>query len=390
MYFQEEPEHILIIRQQIKRFIAEEMPRDLVRQWDRDMHMPKDVMCKLAKLGVCGLTVDEQYGGIGRDIYAALVVIEELARRSMHLAGPFIHTAFYGGINISESGSEAQKQAYLPKLARGELMFAYGLSEPDVGGDLADVRTTARRTSDGAHVIINGTKRWCTAARESDFIYCLVRSDTEAPRYHNLSFVLVPTDAPGISFSDIEHTGLRYAKTGDVILDDVQIPVENIVGGEAGWNTGWSKLIGPALDVERLEITTCALGIAHAAVEDAWQYAQERRQFGKLISSHQAIRHTLADAKTKLQACDHMLYHAAWLANEGKPCAVESSMAKLFIGETALEIALECQKVMGAYGLATEYDMERYVRDLMCMPIVGGSSNMQRNNITGQLHLARD
>ena len=390
MYFQEEPEHITILRRQLKRFVDEEMPRELVRQWDRDMHMPRDVVAKLADLGVCGLTIDEEYGGLGRDIVAAIVVVEELSRRSMHLSGPFIHIAFYGGMNISESGTDEQKRAYLPKLARGEILVAYGLSEPDVGGDLAAVTTTARRTQGGDAVVINGTKRWCSAAREADYIYCLVKSDPDAAKYKNLSFILVPTNSPGISFNDIAHTGIRYCTTGDVIFDDVEVPATQIVGGEAGWNAGWPKLVGLALDVERLEITACALGMAHAAVDDAWNYAQERKQFGKLISAHQAVRHALVDAKTKLKACDHMLYHAVWLANEGKPCAVESSMAKLYIGETALEIALSCQKVMGAYGLAEEYDMERYVRDLMCMPIIGGSSNIQRNNIAGRLRLASD
>lgn len=390
MYFQEEPEHISILRRQLKRFVAEEMPRELVRQWDREMTMPRDVVAKLAELGVCGLTIEEEYGGLGRDVVAAIVVVEELSRRSMHLSGPYIHIAFYGGMNISESGTDEQKREYLPRLAKGELLVAYGLSEPDVGGDLASVRTTARRTQGGDAVVINGVKRWCSGAREADYIYCLVNSDPEAARYKNLSFVLIPTDTPGISFSDISHTGIRYSTTGDVVFDNVEVPASQIVGGEAGWNSGWPKLVGPALDVERLEITAVALGTAHAAVDDAWSYAQERKQFGKLISSHQAVRHALVDAKTKLQACDHMLYHAAWLANEGQPCAVESSMAKLFIGEAALEIALSCQKVMGAYGLAEEYDMERYVRDLMCMPIVGGSSNMQRNNIAGRLHLASD
>ena len=390
MYFQEEPEHITILRRQLKRLVEEEMPRELVRQWDRDRHMPRDAIAKMVDLGVCGLTIDEEYGGLGCDVVAAIVVIEELSRRSMHLAGPYIHIAFYGGMNISESGSEEQKREYLPKLARGEILFAYGLSEPDVGGDLASVTTTAKRTQGGDAVVINGTKRWCSAARDADYIYCLVKSDPDAPRYKNLSFVLVPTDSPGISFNDIAHTGIRYTTTGDVIFDDVEVPASQIIGGEEGWNAGWPKLIGPALDVERLEITAFALGTAHAAVEDAWNYAQVRKQFGKVISSHQAIRHALVDAKTKLQACDHMLYHAAWLANERKPCSVESSMAKLFIGETALEIALSCQQIMGAYGLAEEYDMERYVRDLMCMPIIGGSSNMQRNNIAGRLRLASE
>jgi len=181
---------------------------------------------------------------------------------------------------------------------------------------------------------------------------------------------------------------LRYAETTDVVFEDVVVPVANVVGGDAGWNQGWRMLAGPALDVEKLEITAVTLGIATAAVEDAWAYAQERRQFGKAISGHQAVRHALVDARTKLQACRHMLYHAAWLAQHERPCSVETSMAKLFIGETAVEIVLACQRIMGAYGCAADYDMERYVRDVVCMPIVGGSSNMQRNNIANRLRLA--
>jgi alkylation response protein AidB-like acyl-CoA dehydrogenase len=146
-------------------------------------------------------------------------------------------------------------------------------------------------------------------------------------------------------------------------------------------------LAGPALDVEKLEITAVAYGIAAAAVEDAWVYAEERKQFGKPISAHQAVRHALVEAKTKLQACRHMLYHAAALADEGRPCSVETSMAKLFIGDTAVEIVLACQRILGAYGCAEGYDMERYVRDICVMPIVGGSSNMQKNNIAARLRL---
>jgi alkylation response protein AidB-like acyl-CoA dehydrogenase len=168
----------------------------------------------------------------------------------------------------------------------------------------------------------------------------------------------------------------------------VVVPAAQIIGGEAGWNQGWRMLAGPALDVEKLEITAVTLGIASAAMEDAWAYAQEREQFGKPISGHQAVRHALVDARTKLQACRHMLYHAAWLAQHDRPCSVETSMAKLFVAETAVEIVLACQRVMGAYGCAEGYDMERYVRDIVCMPIVGGSSNMQRNNIANRLRLA--
>jgi alkylation response protein AidB-like acyl-CoA dehydrogenase len=141
------------------------------------------------------------------------------------------------------------------------------------------------------------------------------------------------------------------------------------------------------LDVEKIEITAVAFGIARAAVDEAWSYAQTREQFGKPISQHQAIRHKLSTARTKLQAARHMLYHGAWLADTGQPCSVETSMAKLFVADTGVEIAMACQQVMGAYGLSDAYDMERHVRDLLSMPIVGGSSDMQRNNLASLMRL---
>jgi alkylation response protein AidB-like acyl-CoA dehydrogenase len=386
MYFTDEPEHITQLRDTLRRFAAAEMPREKVRAWDKANAFDRAVFDKLAALGVCGLTIDEEYGGAGRDLVAAIAVIDELARAGAAIAGPYIHCAFYGGLNVSANGSEAQKRDLLPRLARGEILFAYGLSEPDVGGDLASVTTTAKRVGDT--VVVNGTKRWCTAARVADYVYALVRSDGDAARYRNLSFVLIPTNLPGITIHTIDHLGIRYAETTDVIFEDVVVPAAQIVGGDAGWNQGWRMLAGPALDVEKLEITAVTVGIASAAVEDAWAYAQERQQFGKPISGHQAVRHALVDARTKLQACRHMLYHAAWLAQHDRPCSVETSMAKLFVAETAVEIVLACQRVMGAYGCAEGYDMERYVRDVVCMPIVGGSSNMQRNNIANRLRLA--
>lgn len=388
MSFFDEPEHVAVLRETVRRFVADEMPRDAVRRWDREHRFPPELFRKLAALGVCGLTVDEAYGGLGRDLLGAVAVIEELCQRGGFAAGPFIHCAFYGGINIQENGSEPQKRELLPRLARGELLFAYGLSEPEVGGDLASVRTTARRSADGSRIVVDGFKRWCTGADFADYIYCLVRSDAEAPRHQNLSFVLVPPDAPGVRIHPIEHINLRYTLSSDVLLEGVELPFENVVGGEAGWNGGWRMLAGRALDVEKLEITAVAYGIARAAVEEAWEYGQQRVQFGRPISGHQAVRHALVEARTRLQACRHMLYHAAWLAQEGRPCSVETSMAKLFVADTGLEIALACQQVMGAYGLAEGSDMERHVRDLLGMPIVGGSSNMQKNNIANLLRLA--
>ena len=375
-HFADEPEHIGVLRETLRRFVAAEMPAEKRQQWDREHRFPRELFAKLAALGVCGLTIDEAHGGAGRDLVAAVAVIEELCRGGSFAAGPF-----NGGMNIGENGSEEQKRALLPRLARGELLFAYGLSEPDVGGDLASVRTTARISADGRSIVLNGSKRWCTGAEFADFIYCLVRTGPDDARYQNLSFVLVDPKGPGITVSPIEHMNLRYTLSSDVSFDDAPVPIENLVGGPSAIGRGWKMLVGRALDVEKLEITAVTFGIAQAAVEEAWAYAQQRVQFGKPIGAHQVIRHALVDARTRLEACRHMLYHAAWLAQEGRPCGVETSMAKLFVAETGVQIALACQRVMGAYGLSEGHDMERNVRDLLGMPIVGGSSEMQRNNL---------
>lgn len=375
------------LRQQMRRFIAAKAPREKRRAWDREHTWPRDLFRELAGMGLCGLTIEEKYGGLGQDIVAAVAVIEELSAVGAFLSGPFIHCAFYGGMNISENGTEEQKRALLPKLAKGELMFAYGLSEPDVGGDLSAVTTRAHM--EGDEVVINGAKRWCTGADFADYIYCLVRSGPAEEKRRNLSFVLIPPNTPGVTLSPIDHVNLRYTLSSDVFFENVRIPKANIVGGEAMWNKGWKMLAGRALDVEKIEISAAAFGVAQAAVNEAWAYAQDRTQFGRPISGHQAVRHALVDARTKLEACRHMLYHGARLAQAGEPCAVETSMAKLFIGETVGEIATLCQRVMGAYALSDAYDMERHVRDLMGMAIVGGSSNMQRNNIAALLGLAQ-
>jgi len=375
----EEPGHIVELRRQLRRFVEQKAPRDKRRAWDRAHDWPRNLFRELADMGLCALTVPEEYGGQGQDIVAAVAVIEELSRAGTFLAGPYIHCAFYGGMNIAENGSPAQKAEFLPQLAKGELLFAYGLSEPNVGGDLSSVETRAR--IDGDAIVVNGAKRWCTGADWADYIYCLVNSDPQAPKRRALSFLLIPTRAPGVTVTPMDHVNLRYTASCDVHFDDVRLPLTAIVGGPEKWCQGWGMLAGRALDVEKLEVAAVTFGIAQAAVEDAWEYAQERVQFGKPICAHQAIRHKLVTARTRLEACRLMLYHAARLARDGRPCAIETSMAKLFIADTGVEIGLACQQIMGAYALSDAYDMDRHVRDLLGMPIVGGSSDMQKNNL---------
>lgn len=381
----DEPEYLALLRASVQRFVADEMPREAARRWDRDNVYPREVMAKLGAMGLMGLTVEEDFGGAGIDIYAAMAVIEELAKRSSAVACPYIMAVCYAGMNLGERGSEAQKRELLPKVARGELLFAYGLSEPNVGGDLASVETVAR--IEGDEVVINGAKRWCTGAHIADYIFCLLRSGPREEKYRNLSVVLIPPTSGGVTITPLGHLGIRGVETKDVTFDDVRVPVANILGGPEMWNKGWSQLAGRALEVEKLELSACALGIAEAAVADAWAYAEERVQFGKAIAEHQVIRHMLVDAKTRVRAMRMMLYSAAWLADKGRPCSVETSMAKLFCCEGAAEVTQICQRVTGAYGLSDAMDMERYVRDAVSLPIVGGSSHMQKNNIANRLKL---
>jgi len=381
-----ESAHHQLLRDSTRRFVERHMPREAARRWDRENIFPRDVYDALAEMGVMGLTVPEEYGGQGVDLIGTMIVIEELAKRSSAVACPYIMTACYAGMNLVEQGSDAQKKALLPRVAAGKLLFAYGLSEPNVGGDLAMVETVARR--EGNRILLTGTKRWCTGAHVADYIFCLARTGPKEDRYRNLSIFLVPPRAKGVTITPLDHLGIRGVETNDAHFDEVELGDDAILGGPQMWNQGWRQLAGRALEVEKLELSAVALGLAEAACADAIEYAETRVQFGRKIGAHQAIRHAIAEARTTTLAMRLMLYHATSLVQAGKPSALESSQAKLFCCEGAAEVALKCQRVMGAYGLSDLMDMERYVRDAISLPIVGGSSNMQKNNIANRLKLA--
>ena len=383
----DEPEHITLIRDTVRRFVQAEMPREAARLWDRENRIPEDVVGRLADLGLMGLTVPEEYGGAGRDIPAAMAVIEELGKRSMAVAVPYIMCSCYAGMNLLECGSEEQKRALLPRVAAGRLRFAYGWTEPDVGADIASVRTRAERQGD--EIVINGAKRFCSGAGVCDYIYTVLRSGPADQRYRNLSIVLVPPDTPGITITPIDTMGMKGAVTTDVTFTDVRVPAANIVGGEAGWNRGWDLIVGSGLDVEKLEVAALALGVAVAAYEDTWAYVQEREQFGRKIAVHQSIRHMLADMKVLLHSCRLMMMQAAWLAQEGRDCRLETSMTKLYICDAGRKISLDAQTILGAYGYVRDFDVERYVRESLLMPIIGGSAAIQRNNIVNWMGLPK-
>lgn len=384
----DEPEEFEMLRTSVRRFLDRECPLEKIAEWERGNNMPRDIVRKMADAGFLGLTIPEAYGGQGRQVLMMTIVIEEMAKRSKMVSGIYALSAGYGSLNIALEGTQQQKDYFLPKLLSGDLLFSGGFSEPNVGADLASVET--RATRDGDRVIINGAKRWNTGGLIADYIYALVRSGPADERRRNLSFIMIPTDAPGVEIRAIECMGCEGLATTDVTLTDVDVPFDLVVGGEAGWNNGWAMLTGSALEVEKIAPTITAVGVAAAAVEEAWAYSQERRQFGKLICGHQAVRHVLADVQTKLQACRQMAYRAAWLVENERDSAVATSMAKLFCAENCRDIVIACQQyVMGAYGYAKGFQMERYVRDILSSPIAGGSTAIQRNNVANLLGLAK-
>ena len=380
-------EELEMLRDSLRALLDEIAPPEKVREWDKADYLPPELLARFGELGITALAVDEEYGGLGRDVNALLMVLQEVAKRSPVLAGLLVSCTNYCGLNIGEQGSEAQKRAYLPGVAEGKMLFALGLSEPNVGGDLASVETRAEIRGD--KVIINGSKRWCSGAEISDCIYTLVRSGPVEDRYKNLSFVIIPVNSKGVSMTATGTMGMRGMPTNDVVFEDVEVPIENILGGPEKWNQGWSQLAGPTLEVEKLSPSALAMGIGEAAVEAAWNYSQERVQFGMRICGHQAVRHTLADVQTKLQTCRVMMKESIAMLERGEPSALQTSMTKLYVGETIRDIVVQCQQVMGAYGYSDDFDMERYVRDAMVLPIFGGSTAIQRNNVASMMRLPR-
>lgn len=376
-----EPEEKAMFRETVVRMLDKHCPRDIIGQWDADDYIPKDALLKeWAESGLLGLTVPEAFGGMGKNVVSMIVLMEEMARRWQAICALYNQSVGYGSLNIGGKGSQAQKEYFLPRLMKGEIIFAYALSEPTVGADLASVQTTLERQGDT--VVINGTKRWISGANLSDYFMTLVRSGPKEDRRRNLSFVMIPRETPGVAVVQTPCMGTKGISTHEVTFDNVEIPFTLVLGEEEGFNNGWKMLVGPVLEVEKLVPTTIAFGIARAALDEAWDYAQTRAQFGKAISGHQAVRHKLADCLTKMQACRHMLYDAAAMVERGEDSAMQTCMAKLFIGETAKEVTLTCLEIMGAYGYAKGFGMERHVRDVLAVPIYGGSSMVQRNNIT--------
>jgi alkylation response protein AidB-like acyl-CoA dehydrogenase len=363
----------------VGEFVDREV-RPVVQELDHTNTYPGKLIDQMKEMGVFGLAIPQPWGEtqVSAQCYAA--VTEELARGWMSLAGAMGGHTVVAKLLVTY-GTAEQQDAYLPKMATGEIRATMALTEPGGGSDLQAIRTTARRDGDG--YVINGAKTWITNARRSQLIALLCKTDPAAtPAHQGISILLVEHGA-GFSVSrDLPKLGYKGVESCELSFDDFRAPGSALLGGAEG--QGFAQMMR-GLEIGRIQVACRALGVARAALEDSLRYAQQREAFGKPIWEHQSIGNYLADMATKLEAARQLTHYAARRYDSGERADMAAGMAKLFASETAMEIALNAVRIHGGYGYSTEFDVERYFRDAPLMIVGEGTNEIQRTVITRQL-----
>ena len=341
---------------------------------------PDRIVAGLRELGVFGLTIDERYGGLGETLLTYALVAEEIARGWMSISG-IINTHFMVAYLISKYGTEEQKDAFLPKMATGEIRAAFSMSEPGLGSDVAAIRTAAR--PDGGDYLISGQKMWITNGASSNLIVLLARTPEGEPRPHrNLTAFLIEKDSgfgttrPGLTIpGKIHKMGYRGVDTTELVLDGCRVPAARVLGGHPGH--GFYQLMD-GIEVGRVNVAARACGVALRAFELAIRYAQQRQAFGKPIAQHQAIEFKLAEMGTKVVAAHQMMVMAARRKDEGEKSDLEAGMAKYLAGEYCKEVVEDALRIHGGYGYSQEYEIERLYRDAPLLLIGEGTAEIQK------------
>jgi alkylation response protein AidB-like acyl-CoA dehydrogenase len=343
-------------------------------EWEHSGRYPTEIVDKMKEMGLFGITIPEEYGGLDLDMVSFCLVYEEIARGWMGVAG-ILGSHGLSAWMIAHHGTEEQKRSILPKLATGEWRTGIGLTEPGAGTDLQGIRTTARKQGDS--YVINGTKMWITNARHANVLPVLAKTDPEAePRHKGMSVLLVDTTLPGFSVSkDIGKLGYKGTESCEVVLDNVEVPADALLGGVEG--RGMQQVLG-GLEIGRLNIAARSVGIAQAAWDASLEYSRQREAFGKPISEFQAIQLKLAEIATELQAARLLTYWAASKADNGERVDMEAGMAKYFASEAAITASKEAMRVHGGYGYSTEYVVERLYRDAILMSIGEGTNDIMK------------
>lgn len=368
-----------VLIQQVVHDFAQNELAPLAADLDREKRFPHDIIAKMAELDLFALPFSEEYGGTGDGYLPYAIAVEEISRACASTGLTYAAHCSIGTGPVYLFGTEEQKQKWVVPCAKGEMLAAFGLTEPDAGSDASGTKTTA--VLDGSEWVINGSKCFITNATYAGMaVITAVSEPGQGSR--GISSFIIPTDTPGFSVSaPYEKLGLRASDTAEIILDDLRIPGNYLLGKRG---EGFKQFM-QVLDGGRISIGAMAVGIAQASLDAALAYARERRQFGQPISKFQAIQFKLADMGTAVELARLNVYRAAWLKDHGFPFTKESAMAKLFASETAVKAALEAIQVFGGYGYMKDYPVERYLRDAKLTEIGEGTSEIQRLVIARQL-----
>jgi acyl-CoA dehydrogenase len=373
-------------RKQVRRWVDKEAPKDYARALERkEEEYPLELWDKFTKAGYHALSVPEEYGGEGGDVLSQMVLARELCRSLGGLSWVWGLTSFAGSKSVGLYGSDEQKERILPAIAEGKLRFSIGFTEPDGGTDVLGAMKTRAEKVDGGWKI-NGAKVWCSSAHVADYILLLARTDDNvAKRHQGVTLFLLDAKAEGVHIRELAKLGMRAIGSCQVTLRDVFVPDADVLGdpGQA-----WYMLL-PTLNTERMMVGAFCCGILDGVLEDALAYVKERRAFGKAIGEFQTIQNYIAEIAMMRDQAELMVYRAASLLNEGKPCHLEASMAKVVASEYAVKAADLGISILGGMGYSADTDMQRYWRDARLWKIGPITNEMARNAIAEQLGLPR-
>jgi alkylation response protein AidB-like acyl-CoA dehydrogenase len=373
------------ITEMVRQFVDEQIiPK--AEHYDHEDEFPEPIVEQMKELGLFGVTIPEEYGGMGLDLTTYAMIVEELSRGWISISG-VVNTHFIGSYLLMKFGTDEQKETFLPKMATGEIRAAFSLSEPEVGSDVQGIKATA--TKDGDAWVLNGQKMWVTNGLLSGLVFVLMKNDPKAdPPYKGMTCFITEKE-PGVSENTgdfaglvippkIKKMGYKGVESTELVYDGYRCPPERILGGEeAGLGQGFRQMMD-ALEVGRVNVAARGVGIAQRALELALRYSQERKTFGKPIAQHQAIQFKLADMATKVEAARLLTFKAARMKDAGQRSDVEAGMAKLFASETGKEVVEESFRIHGGYGYSKEYEIERLYRDAPLLLIGEGTSEIQR------------
>jgi alkylation response protein AidB-like acyl-CoA dehydrogenase len=362
---------------------ADEQILPNAEHYDHEDEFPEPIVEQMKELGLFGVTIPEEYGGMGLDLTTYAMIVEELSRGWISISG-IVNTHFIGSYLLMKFGTEEQKQKYLPKMATGEIRAAFSLSEPECGSDVQAIKTTAKKLDDGDYEI-NGQKMWVTNGLLSGLVFVLTKTDTSAePKYKGMTCFVCEkesgaTENDGLTVPPkIKKLGYKGVESTELVFDGYKVPAENVLGGEEeGLGQGFVQMMD-ALEVGRVNVAARGVGIAQRALELALKYSQERKTFGKEIAQHQAIQFKLADMATQVDAARLLTQRAARLKDAGERSDLEAGMAKLFASEAGRFCVEESFRIHGGYGYSKEYEIERLYRDAPLLLIGEGTSEIQR------------